>query len=281
MTLLAPQPHTEAQTVCSRLTSRRISSSSTSAYWFNSITTENLPPQPQLTSERAQLRSVQEPPKIEAITEACPLQLRTSPPPQQLLLPTKRLQLPVYFTDFLGEALTRSPSPLCRRCKCLMMKNMTKKPLRGSLTAFSPRAGDRGSTYLGVQSQEGAVPEALIHRPDRHFLPVVLFDPLFKWPTREKQGLIHGVDHTSGKSILKMVGEALTIRRPQPVRDHLGLEQADEVPASFSSVSGLFSGLGRWPAAAAVFHRFPLHPSVECLPLWTVKFHEPLTFRRL
>ena len=49
MKLLTRLPHTEAQTVYSRLTSRRILSLSTSACWYNTITTESSPRRLRLT----------------------------------------------------------------------------------------------------------------------------------------------------------------------------------------------------------------------------------------
>jgi hypothetical protein len=159
------------------------------------------------------------------------------------------------------------------------MKSMMKKPSRGSLKAFSPREEDRGSTYLGMQSRKGAVPEASIRRLDRHFLSVVLSDPFFKRMTHEKEGPIYEVDHTSGKPTRTMIGEALKTPPPRPLRGNPGLEQVDEVPASFSLGSGPFSGLGRSPGAAVVFRRSPLHPSAESLTLWMVKLHQPLAFR--
>lgn len=105
MTLLTRRPHTEVQTVYPRLTSRRISSSSTSPYWLNITTIGNPLRQLHLTSERAQGHLVQGFPKIEVITGAYPLPLRTSPPPQRSQQLIKKSQARVRFTGFPGEAL--------------------------------------------------------------------------------------------------------------------------------------------------------------------------------
>ena len=81
---------------------------------------------------------------------------------------------------------------------CPMMRNIAKKSSQGLLTASNPREEDRGSTYLGMQPRKSAVPEASTRPLDIPFLPVVLFDPPFKYPTREKEGPMCEVDRTGG-----------------------------------------------------------------------------------
>ena len=157
----------------------------------------------------------------------------------------------------------KPPSSQGHQSNCPTKKSTTKKLLRGLLTAFNPRAGDRGNTCLGMQSRKAAALEALIRQLDRNFLLVVLLDPPFRSLTHEKEDLICEVDRNSGMPMGTMVGEALEI----PQHGHLGLERAEEAPASFSLVFGSFSELGRWPGAATVSRRSPLYLSVESLTL--------------
>lgn len=79
---------------------------------------------------------------------------------------------------------------------------------------------------------------------------------------------MHEADHSNGELT---IGEDLKTLQALP--DNLGLELEDVVPASFSSVYGLFLGLERSLGTPEAFHQPRLCPLGESSLLWTVNLH--------
>ena len=81
---------------------------------------------------------------------------------------------------------------------------------------------------------------------------------------------MYGADH-SGEELT--IGEDLKTLPVKLLPGNPSRELEDAVPASFSSVSGLFLGLERWSGTAGAFHHPRLCLSDESSFLWAVDIH--------